>query len=562
MWKQEEINKKEDDFAMAATSSLLKPEIIPRSYQSSIALSASKTNTLVILPTGLGKTLIAILVSEMRLKEFGGAGRILVLAPTKPLILQHKETFENSFLLDRKKFVLLTGETEIEDRREAWDDPSFQFVFATPETVVNDLQTANVVSLKDFVLVVFDEAHRAVGDYAYVEVARQYSVQCSHPLILGLTASPGGSIERVDEVNRNLFIKNVEARSEKDTDVLKYVEETRIERIVVKLPPQFLSLRNQLRSLYDEKIEKLKKLHLIKPTFFRGQEKVTKKELLGSRQEIFARLKHADYGTNQRGVLFGALVAQAQAVMILHAMELLETQGLYTLQKYLGRLKDNPEQGKSAKALFKDERWARIVKETSLVISSAPSLVGQNEVHPKVGKLKSIIQEQLEKKQESKIIVFTQYRDTIDMIISQMQKNNVIRCQRFVGQAKRSEEDRGMSQKIQKEILEKFRTSNEFNVLVSSSIGEEGLHVPDVDLVIFYEAVPSEIRAIQRRGRTGRTMPGRVVVLLAQDTVDEGYFYSSLFKEKRMKNIVESGITIENDDEEETETASLLDFMN
>ena len=48
----------------------------------------------------------------------------------------------------------------------------------------------------------------------------------------------------------------------------------------------------------------------------------------------------------------------------------------------------------------------------------------------------------------------------------------------------------------------------EFNVLVSSSIGEEGLHVPDVDLVVFYEAVPSEIRYIQRRGRTGRTTPG------------------------------------------------------
>jgi ERCC4-related helicase len=123
-----------------------------------------------------------------------------------------------------------------------------------------------------------------------------------------------------------------------------------------------------------------------------------------------------------------------------------------------------------------------------------------------------------------------------------------------------------MSQKVQKEILDKFRklsssTKEEdfFNVLVSSSIREEGLHVPDVDLVVFYEAVPSEIRAIQRRGRTGRTMPGRVVVLLAEGTVDEGYFYSAMFKEKRMQRIVENGIVVTENKEEEN--ASLMDFL-
>lgn len=544
---------------------MLKSEIIPRSYQSNIAISASKANTLVILPTGLGKTLIAILIAEARLKEFAASAtttRILVLAPTRPLVLQHKETFEKSLLLDGDRFVLLTGETDMEDRRELWETSSFQFVFGTPETVLNDLQIGGS-SLKDFVLVVFDEAHRAVGDYAYVEVARLYLEQSPHPLILGLTASPGGSIERVDEVVHNLFIKNVEARSEKDIDVQEYVEEIKIERISVRLPPEFIALRNQLRTLYDEKIERLKKGGFVKPTFFRGEARVTKKALLESRREIFARLKHADYGTNERGIVFGALVAQAQGVMILHAIELLETQGVYTLQKYLGRLKDNPEQGKSAKALFKDERWAKIMNEAtrlSLVIAPASSLK-EKEDHPKIPRLQSIVLEQLQRKPDSKIIVFTQYRDTIDLIISKLQKNKDIKCERFVGQSKRSEEDKGMSQKVQKEILEKFRMSKgDFNVLVSSSIGEEGLHVPDVDLVVFYEAVPSEIRAIQRRGRTGRTMPGRVVVLLAEGTVDEGYFYSAIFKENRMKKIVEDGITVE--EEQAAENASLMDFMN
>jgi ERCC4-related helicase len=335
---------------------LLKSEVVPRSYQSSIAISASMSNTLVILPTGLGKTLIAILVSEARLKEIDPKGRVLVLAPTRPLVLQHKETFEKSLLLESNRFALVTGETDADDRSEVWETPDKQFVFATPETVLNDLQTGACVSLKDFVLVVFDEAHRAVGDYAYVEVARMYSEESTQPLILGLTASPGGSIERVDDVIHNLFIKNVEARTEKDIDVLEYVEETKIERITVKLSPEFIALRNRMRLLFDEKIERLKKAGFVKLTFFRGEARVTKRALLDSRREIFARLKHADYGSSERGAVFGALTAQAQAVIILHAIELLETQGIYTLQRYLERLKENPEQGKSAKALFRDNQ--------------------------------------------------------------------------------------------------------------------------------------------------------------------------------------------------------------
>jgi ERCC4-related helicase len=282
---------------------------------------------------------------------------------------------------------------------------------------------------------------------------------------------------------------------------------------------------------------------------------------LESRGMIFSRLKQADYNTNAKAAAYGALISQSQAVIILHAIELLETQGVYTLQKYLSRQKENPEQGKSAKALFKDERWSRIVSETTKLASSTVL-----EDHPKVPKLRSIISEQLAKKQDSKIIVFTQYRDTIDLIIQKLQNSNdnnnkQVRCQRFVGQSKKSEQDKGMSQKVQKEVLEKFRTSSEFNVLVSSSIGEEGLHVPDVDLVVFYEAVPSEIRSIQRRGRTGRTMPGRVVVLLAENTVDEAYYYSALYKENKMKKIVENGIVVAADENEGSENASLLDFI-
>jgi len=190
------------------------------------------------------------------------------------------------------------------------------------------------------------------------------------------------------------------------------------------------------------------------------------------------------------------------------------------------RLREKPEQGKSAQALLNDKRWS-IIEEEAEKLRDIP--------YPKLEKLAEIAVQQVSSKKDSKIIVFTQYRDTIETIVERLAKVGVT-SNRFVGQANKTDSE-GMDQKKQTDVLEKF-TEGEFNVLVSSSIGEEGLHVPDVDLVVFYEAVPSEIRAIQRKGRTGRTMQGKVIVLLAEGTVDEAYFYSSLRREKFMKSMV------------------------
>jgi ERCC4-type nuclease len=105
---------------------------------------------------------------------------------------------------------------------------------------------------------------------------------------------------------------------------------------------------------------------------------------------------------------------------------------------------------------------------------------------------------------------------------------------RFVGQGDKDGSD-GMTQNEQQETLDDFR-AGEFEVLVSTSVAEEGLDVPEVDLVLFYEPVPTAIRSIQRKGRTGRQAEGRVVVLMAEDTRDEAYFWISKRREREMES--------------------------
>ena len=113
-----------------------------------------------------------------------------------------------------------------------------------------------------------------------------------------------------------------------------------------------------------------------------------------------------------------------------------------------------------------------------------------------------------------------------------------IKAVRFVGQSSRAD-DEGLSQKKQAEILQKFR-AGEFNVLIATSVGEEGIDIPATDMVLFYEPVPSEIRSIQRKGRTGRARAGRVVVLMAKGTRDEAYYWISDRKEKTMNRQMQS----------------------
>ena len=166
------------------------------------------------------------------------------------------------------------------------------------------------------------------------------------------------------------------------------------------------------------------------------------------------------------------------------------------------------------------------------------SLLNQNIEHPKISALASIIQEEFQKNSQSKIIVFTQFRETAALLVKKLSEIKNVRASIFIGQAKK-ESSSGLSQKEQKEIIEKFK-SGELNVLVATSIGEEGLDLPEVSAVVFYEPIPSAIRKIQRAGRTARLSPGKLIILITQETRDVIHHYASSARERKMYKAVHS----------------------
>ncbi|WP_457550812.1 DEAD/DEAH box helicase [Archaeoglobus sp.] len=478
-----------------------------RTYQIAITATALMRNTLVVLPTGLGKTVIALLVVASRLHNKGG--KALVLAPTKPLVEQHANFFRSYLKIPSNEIVALSGEIPPDKRIQLWNRA--KVVVSTPQVIENDL-IAGRISLEDVVHVTFDEAHRAVGNYSYVFIAKAYMEQSKDPLILAITASPGSDVERIEEVIKNLYIEDVEVRTELDEDVKPYVHERTIEWVRVEMPKELKEVRDMLKECVELRLMKLEGLGVKA----RG---LSKKELLSLQEALQSEAYES--GDSR---LFEALSVLAEILKIQHAIELIETQGLDALKHYLRRIVVEAKSrggSKASKNIIADPKFKKAVfKALKCEVD-----------HPKLEKLKEIVSNQLKRKQDSRIIVFTNFRDTAEVISRELQSMG-IPAVRFVGQANR-ENDRGLRQREQVEIVERFK-AGEIKVLVATSVGEEGLDIPEVDLVVFYEAVPSEIRSIQRKGRTGRKREGRIIVLVTKGTRDEAYFYISLRKERAM----------------------------
>ncbi|MBU5537293.1 MAG: DEAD/DEAH box helicase family protein [Candidatus Aenigmarchaeota archaeon] len=483
----------------------------PRDYQKNIAKTASEKNTLVVIPTGMGKTLISLLVAAERLEKYPES-KIMILSPTRPLSAQHKKTFENFTIIPEDEIVLLTGKIRPEDRIELYKKA--KIIIATPQTIENDLEN-NRIDLSNFSFIVFDEAHRAVKEYAYSYIAKKFRIQSKNPLILGLTASPGATREKVQEICDNLFIKAVEVRSESDSDVKKYIQPIEYENIYVELPEQFKKIKILLEEVLKDDLYWLKE-HNYTFTY-----KPTKKMLLDAQKKVTASYMS---GSKNYSV-FWAIMRIASAIKLLHALELLETQDAKFLYDFLKKIEKSKK--RTDTRLVKDPRMREAIKLSE-------ELSASNIEHPKLQKIVEVIKDLLNKKSNAKIIVFANYRATVDKIKTILDEHG-INSEILIGQA--IKEGRGLTQKEQLEVLRKFRES-EFPILICSSVGEEGLDIPAIDYAIFYEAVPSEIRHIQRRGRVGRQTVGKVIFLITKNTRDEQYYYAALKKEKKMKRML------------------------
>ncbi len=495
--------------------------ITPREYQQKIFETAKDNNTLVVLPTGLGKTLIALLLAINRLKSFP-LKKVLFLAPTRPLVEQHFQYFKKHLPELFADLQLFTGSVEASKRKKIWQ--TAEIIFSTPQCIANDLEK-NLYDLKDTSLLIIDEAHRCLKNYDYTKVVAHYKQQAPEhqQRVLGLTASPGADPEIVKKICEHLNIEEIELRHRDSEDVKPYIQNLEFQKIEVPFPPEFIELRVLLKRIFDNAVEKLRSSNFL-------HEPANKITLLKLQNRLAMQVQGRNFAAMH------GMSLTATAIKISHALELLETQTLSGLHTYL--------KGLQKQAIDKKSRAVQSLVKTpefNACMLSLENLLAKKIEHPKIQELAVLTKQEFESNPNAKLIIFTQFRDTASLINHHISQIPSAKPAVFVGQAKKETKhgSTGLSQKEQKAIIEQFKT-NEINILIATSIGEEGLDIPEVNTVIFYEPVPSAIRKIQRTGRTARLSKGKLMILVTKDTRDEINHWASSARERKMYKTIQS----------------------
>lgn len=476
----------------------------PRAYQQSIFETARQYNTLAVLETGLGKTAIAIMLALDKLSQ-DLSKKVLILAPSRPLIAQHYQSFLQHSNLDAQDLAVITGKLSPEQRKKQYQQALV--ILSTPQCISNDLKKHRI-SLDNISLIVFDEAHHAIKNYAYVNIALSY-LQHPRPHIVALTASPGSSQQKINEIKKNLGIEKVEIRTSQDRDVQPYMQERNTQWLTINLDPTLLNIIAKIKQLHTQKLRNLKQLGISKPINL-----ITKRDLLDLQAKYRQQLSH------RNPIAFHAISLTSQLLKTSHLIDMLETQGTSTSLKYLDKLAQ--ETSKAAKGILSNQSVQQAIKELQSLKSY---------LHPKIVALKKIVDEELSRNPKAKIIIFVNFRDTIDEILHAISNIPPVKPAVLIGQKE------GLSQREQVRVIEDFE-SHKYNVLLATSIGEEGLSIASLDIAIFYDAVPSAIRRIQRTGRVARLKPGKIIHLIAAHTRDEAYFWKSSRDEARMKTLL------------------------
>ncbi|XP_072284154.1 Fanconi anemia group M protein isoform X2 [Pyxicephalus adspersus] len=514
-----------------------------REYQFTMAHTALLHNTLVCLPTGLGKTFIAAVVMYNFYRWYP-SGKIVFMAPTKPLVAQQIEACFRVMGIPQEHMVEMTGNTQAHNRKDMWHN--HRVFFLTPQIMVNDL-TRGACPASEVKCLVIDEAHKALGNHAYCQVVRELCNYTRQFRILALSATPGSDTKSVQQVVTNLLIGRIELRSEDSPDIQPYSHERQLEKFVVPLGDELEVVQKSYLQVLETFAGRLIQNNVLSR---REIPSLTKYQIILFRDQ-FRKNPPSNIVGAQMGVVEGDF---ALCISLYHGYELLLQMGTRSLFYYLQSIMDGSKgMTRARNDLGRNADFMSLYQQLESMFSpSTGSDVEKPFIysHPKLKKLEEVViqhfsswnkqgQNSSEKTPEdTRIMIFSSFRDSVQEIAEMLNRHQpTVRVMTFVGHSSTGKGVKGYTQKEQLEVVKQFREGG-YNTLVSTCVGEEGLDIGEVDLIICFDAQKSPIRLVQRMGRTGRKRQGRIVVILCKGREERTYNQSQSNKRSIYKAIL------------------------
>ena len=507
-----------------------------RDYQYNIIQKGLYHNLLVALPTGLGKTFIAATVM-LNWYRWTKSAQLIFVAPTKPLVSQQIDACFNIAGIPRSQTTMLTGEVSPAIRAEEWQEK--RVFFMTPQTLINDLKHG-YCDPKKIVLVVVDEAHKATGSYAYVEVVKFLRRYNSSFRVLALTATPGKNVETVQEVIDGLGIARTEIRTEESLDIREFVHSRNIEPVLFDFTKEITIVLELLAASLQPLLDQL---HGQGAAWGKDPTRIT---LFGLKKS-WEKWQSSEAGRKAHQGVKGMVRSISVALMkVAHNIELLKYHGIrpfYHKMKLF--VQEASGKAKYPKQIIDHESFQKMMSRLAVQVNN-PDFEG----HPKLSHLKRVVLNHFMNAGEgntahvaratnTRIMVFAHYRDSAEEIVRALNRHGpMIRAHVFVGQSGTKGGSEGMNQKTQLDIIQKFK-AGKYNTIVATSIGEEGLDIGEVDLIVCYDCSKSPVRMLQRMGRTGRKRAGNIVLLMMRGKEEQDYAQSEDNYQKMQRKIAE-----------------------
>ncbi len=448
-------------------------------------------NSALVADTSAGKTAITILI--ITACKF----RTLFLVPTRILTEQHQELLEKITGQSYDSQVY-TGITKNRD----WNNPNHRIIFATAHILLNDIKRAKV-KLNDFDLIVLDEFQKSRGNFPYVPIARL--AHKAEVKILGLSASPGGTLNIIEKIKKSCYLKNVR-------------------RIDIPVPPKTESLviaeMNESLKTIDSLFQPLIKQNAI--NLDRLGFNIDVNRIITAKELKLLEATIINCKGNEK--YYSAISAYAQYRKLHHAFTTVMSEGYYTFLDYARRLKDE-DNTQAARTICMNKDWQQIV----YLANEAP-------IHPKIARLLEVTESLIN--MGKGMIIFVYERVTgkyLKEVLNSQLKN--IRAEIIFGG-----QDSGKT-KLHQDILKRFATGK-LNTLIATSVIEEGLSTPAVNAVIQYSMPPTEIARLQRSGRAGRFESGIIVYIALKHFLDQAMYWSTKRGVQTMKQVLSNGPNI------------------